>query len=475
MSSMQLAFSRWLVPAVLATAAVLLSACDAKAPEPQADLRITGVTVIDAERGRRDNQTVLIRGEQIIAAGSGDDRSATRTVDGTGKFLIPGLWDMHVHITYVPELTPMMADLFLDYGITSVRDTGALLHEIQPEIETWRAEGAVAPSIYFSGPLLDGALVVYDGDGRSEIGIANPTPDAARQNIARLQSAGVDFVKIYELVSPDVFAAMVQAARAAGLPIASHVPLALLAGDAGPQVDSMEHLRNIEMACADNANELLAQRRARIEQPGTDSGAALRAELHRAHRSPARARADEQTCNDVMAALSDTIQVPTLRLNTVGLYPPQARTDWMTHLAKLPQQTQDAWLAFAENFPAPGSDALTELQQFSQWSLDLIGKLHAAGVPVGAGTDTPIGSAIPGYSLHTELERLVQAGLTPLDALAAATVRPPEFFDMADTIGQVKAGHVADLLLLNADPLADIRNTREISAVISRGKLVREY
>jgi len=147
----------------------------------------------------------------------------------------------------------------------------------------------------------------------------------------------------------------------------------------------------------------------------------------------------------------------------------------MTHLAKLPQQTRDAWLAFADNFAAPGNDALTELQQFSQWSLDLIGKLHAAGVPVGAGTDTPIGSAIPGYSLHTELERLVQAGLTPLDALAAATVRPPEFFDMADTIGQVKAGHVADLLLLNADPLADIRNTRDIRAVISRGKLVREY
>jgi len=260
---MQLAFSRWLAPAVLTTAAILLSACDAKAPEAQADLRITGVTVIDAERGRRENQTVLIRGEQIIAAASSDQRPATRTLDGTGKFLIPGLWDMHVHITYIPELTPMMADLFLDYGITSVRDTGALLHEIQPEIQSWRAADAVAPSIYFSGPLLDGALVVYDGDGRSEIGIANPTPDAARQNIARLQTAGVDFVKIYELVSPDVFAAMVQAARAAGLPIASHVPLALLAGDAGPQVDSMEHLRNIEMACADNANELLTRCRCR--------------------------------------------------------------------------------------------------------------------------------------------------------------------------------------------------------------------
>jgi imidazolonepropionase-like amidohydrolase len=99
--------------------------------------------------------------------------------------------------------------------------------------------------------------------------------------------------------------------------------------------------------------------------------------------------------------------------------------------------------------------------------------MHAAGIPIGAGTDTPIGVSLPGYSLHTELERLVEAGLTPLEAIEAATIRPAEFFSLQDQMGTIEVGRRADLVLLDADPLENIANTRTIVAVVARGKLLR--
>ena len=172
---------------------------------PTAELAITNATLIDAVGGERRGQTVLVAGGRIVSVhDAGIPFDSLTTLDGTGKFLIPGLWDMHVHITYEPELTQSMPELFLSYGITSVLDTGGLLDNLLPEVRRWRAAEAVAPRIFFSGPLLDGTRVVYNGQAVPEIGIANPTPETAIANIALLKSAGVDFVKTYELVTPDV-------------------------------------------------------------------------------------------------------------------------------------------------------------------------------------------------------------------------------------------------------------------------------
>lgn len=447
------------------------------APESKADLVIRNVTLVDAASGLRANQDVRIRGDKIVGvnatgavdAVSGTDTGTDAVIDGSGKFLIPGLWDMHVHVTYEPAISDAMADLFLSYGITSVRDTGALMDNIAPYVAKWRAPGAVAPRLYYSGPLLDGANVVYDGDSRPEIGIANGTVEQAIANIARLKAAGVDFVKVYELVQPEIFEALVSAARKAELPIASHVPLALTADVAGPQVDSMEHLRNIELACAADAQSQLLERRERIQAPGEQSGYALRRALHAEFHTSARANIDEAKCDAVIASLMNTIQVPTLRLNTIVDYPPYDRADWLEHAQKLPQPARDTWLASKARWP----EIKKSMNPASgRWSLSLVKRLHAAGVPIGAGTDTPIGSALPGYSLHTELERLVDAGLSPIEALKAATVRPAEFFGIQDTIGNLAEGQAADMVLLDANPLADIRHTRRIHTVISRGQVV---
>ena len=449
------------------------------------DLMIRNVTTIDPVAGQRDNQSVFVKDNKIVAVTdspqiiassvSGDPAGkliAANVIDGSGRFLIPGLWDMHVHIVYEPRLIEQMPTLFLDYGITSVRDTGALLEKIVPEVDRWRELGSEAPDIFFSGPLLDGSLVVYNGEGRPEIGVANSTASIAEAQIKKLKAAGVDFIKIYELVKPDVFQAMVDAATREQLPIAAHVPLSMRADTAGPLVDSMEHLRNIEIACADNADELHGLRTHTLDQPGTRSGHEVRSHLHSSQRPLALETADPKSnrCQRVIKTLTNTIQVPTLRLNTITRYSPTMRNDWLIQLEKLPKGLAKDWRESAAYW-ATRPSALGYLM--SDWSLALVAAMHQQDVPIGAGTDTPIAQAIPGYSLHTELERLVDAGLTTQQALFAATIRPAEFFKLNGSMGQISAGMEADLVLLRKNPLVDIRHSRSIEVVISNGIRVR--
>ena len=438
------------------------------------DLAITNVSVIDVVTGGVSKQSVLVNDGKIarVLDPSESVGQSLEVNEGTGQFLLPGLWDMHVHIVYEAQLIQQMPDLFLDYGVTSVRDTGALLANIQPELARWRALGAAAPDIFFSGPLLDGRLVVYDGNGRTEIGRSNASAQAARDQVADLVAAGVNFIKIYELVSPEVFAALVESAEAANIPIAAHVPLSMMAETAGPRVQSMEHLRNIEIACADDAESLFDARETMIESPGDRSGYELRRDLHQSQRSVALSTADSESdrCQRVIESLKGTIQVPTLRLNTLPQYSPIRRPDWRDALSDVPEALANQWIETATFF-AGQENSVSE--QLSSWSLELVDAMQQAGVPIGAGTDTPIGQAIPGYSLHTELERLVDAGLSERQALFAATVVPAMFLKLEGVMGQVKPGMEADLIVLADNPLEDIKHTRTIQAVISDGVRVR--
>jgi imidazolonepropionase-like amidohydrolase len=452
-------------------AVALLTGCSEPAPVGTA---ITDVTVIDAVNGVREHQTVVFDGDEIISvAASGTDVAAANTIDGSGKFLIPGLWDFHVHLTYDDRFTETMPELFLSYGITSVRDTGGLMHKILPVVEKMRAEGVLAPRVFFSGPLLDGNFVVYDGVSRPEIGARNATPDDAKAMIGELKFQGVDFIKIYELVTADVFAAMVEAANEHELPIDSHVPLSLRASIAGPSVDSIEHLRNIELDCASDAAELHETRLEALKNPDGLSGYELRASLHSLQRIPAISNYDEARCDRTIAALKSTTQVPTLRLNGLSLVPPYTRDDWEDALSRIPADAREDWRAESDERPYDASDTNGDFLKFAEWSVFLVERMHNQGVPIAAGTDTPIGLSVPGYSLHSELEMLVRSGLSPLEAIGAATVVPARYFSLQDEMGTIDVGMKADLVLLDADPLADISNSKRISAVISKGRLVQ--
>ncbi len=451
-----------------------VGACGPAPEGSQPAIAISNVTVIDAVSGERPGQTVLIEGDRIVLVGPVDSiyfSGSHEIIDGTGKFLIPGLWDMHVHLTFDERFTAAMPEMFIRYGITSVRDTGGLMEKMAPVVERMRAQGAVAPRVFFSGPLLDGVPVVYDGIDAPEIGVPNPDAGTVRSRVAELKSQGADFIKIYEMVSPDVFAALVEAAGEHGLPIAAHVPLSMRASTAGPHVNSMEHLRNVELDCAGHSDELFEARRQRLSAGGETSGMKLRTFLHNLQRRDAIAAFDEGRCAEVLGTLRNTIQVPTARLNTLSMFPVFERDDWPEAAAGIPQAVQDEWSGPSPS-PWVSRDPARRDLTVAQYTLDMIARMHEAGVPIGAGTDTPIALAIPGYSLHNELEVLVAAGLTPLEALGAATVQPARFFSLEDEMGAIGPGMRADLVLLDANPLTDISNTRTINRVIARGRLM---
>jgi imidazolonepropionase-like amidohydrolase len=446
----------------------LLAACQ----PPATGTAITNVTVIDAVNGVRRNQDVIFDSDEITTIVPAGTKVATaRTVDGTGKFLIPGLWDFHVHLTFDDSFTESMPALFLSYGITSVRDTGGLMHKTLPVVKKMRSKDSVAPRVFFAGPLLDGEFVVYDGESRPEIGTRNATPDEARATITDLKAQGVDFIKIYEMVSPAVFDAMVETANDLGLPIDSHVPLSMRARVAGPSVDSIEHLRNIELDCTTSAAELHETRRELLKNPNGLPGAELRSSMHSLQRLPAIGTYDEEVCDQTLAALGSTMQVPTLRLNAFSLAPPSRREDWDEALSRLPASIREEWQTSAIEL---AENPVQEYIDFGEWSIFLTRRMNSQGIPIGAGTDTPILLAIPGYSLHAELEFLVSAGLSPLEALESATLRPAEYFSLQDEMGSIDAGKKADLVLLDANPLENIANSRKIAGVVTKGRYFKK-
>ncbi len=455
--------------ALIAWLALSITACATR--HPIVGIAIEGVTVIDAVHGTRADQRVVTRGDRIVWVGpmSDDAPAAKQVVDGRGRYLIPGLWDAHVHFLYDPELTDSMAALFLAYGITSVRDTGGDLERLVEIRSEWAATGAAAPRLFVSGPLLDGEYVVYDGAtaAQPELGTSLPDVEAARAKVRWLHSKGADFIKVYELVSPAVFEALVAEARALELPIASHVPLSMTADVAGPETGSMEHLRNLELACASNWRALLIARRARIENFEGARGFELRRELHASQRLPAIAAYDADRCRRVLATLRQTMQVPTLRLNAFNRSRPDRKPEWRAALGALPVAVQQRWHRLVEDLDLGG--ARSDMR-FADWSFFLVGEMVGQRVPIAAGTDTPIRLAIPGESLHRELELLVHSGLTTREALFAATVAPARFFSLEDEMGQIAPGMRADLVLLGANPLVDIRHTRRIEGVMSRGQ-----
>ena len=456
--------------ALLFSLALLLSCGDSASRS--VDIAIEHVTLIDAINPIRENQTVLIDDGRIVAIVNSDTKgrvSAQTTVDGSGQILIPGLWDFHVHFTFDTRFTDAMAGLFLYHGVTNVRDTGGLLEDLLPVVDTLQRSGANAPSIWYSGPLLDGADVVYDGVNFPGLGIANPTPEAARANIAEIHAAGASFLKIYEMVSPEVFAAIVDEARLRNLPIDGHVPLSMRARDVAPQVQSLEHLRNYEMDCVSEPEIWLAARQQQLANTANEPGNVLRTRLHELQRLTAISNEDPEVCAEMTEALKATVSVPTLRMNSMDLHIPFMREDFDQAMQMIPPSVQQEWEAAHTALLASEEPVDTT---FAEWSLRRTGELHAAGVPIAAGTDTPIGWSIPGYSLHTELEQYVEVGMTPLEALHSATVAPAEYFGLEDEMGQLQVGFIADAVLLTGNPLENIIDTRRVQAVINRGALL---
>ena len=420
-----------------------------------ADVAITHVTLIDTEAGgaRRD-VTVVISGDRIAAvrdAASTHAPDGAEIIDGRGKFLIPGLWDMHVHMYATPDVNPadasartFFAPRFVANGVTGVRSMFDRLTTIK-ELRTT----AIAPRIVTAGPMLDGPHPFWPG------AIACETPEQGRAAVQKLKGEGVDFIKVYSLLAPATYLAVADESKKAGLPFAGHVPNSVSvseASDAGQK--SVEHLLGVFAACSSRDTELGPERGKFSES--------LRA---------AAQSYDPQKAAVLFAKFvkNGTWHTPTLTVLRGAAYlgdPDLAKDD---RVDALPQTIAQFWKGAAAQ--ANPADLDVRKQQFER-ELKLVGAMHRAGVKILAGSDAPNPYVYPGESLHTELQLLVQAGFTAMEAIQAATIRAAEYLGKTNQLGSVAPGKVADLVLLAADPLADIANTRHIEAVILNGKLL---
>lgn len=441
---------------------------------------IENVTLIDALNPVRDNMTIVLKGDVIESIEESRSKSVIIeeddiVINAKGKFLIPGLWDAHVHLTFIPELDYKSAfDLFLLNGITSIRDTGAVIKKLNPAINFVNENPNSAPRLFYSGPLIDGNLRVYKGQepGFPELSIGVSENTDIETVIFDLLEQGVTFLKTYEMLSKETFLNLLKIANQNNLKVTGHIPLdidLIEAIDAG--LDGMQHIRNLELACAKNAKNLLNQRKQLIENSKTLPGSALRTKIHQLQRFDSIKNIDKKRCNKIIKYLAtkNVFQTPTLTINTASSKRFFADSKWRETYKFLPTKVQRNWKT---NSLKLAKETQTENDQiFNDWSMKIVGQFNMHGVKIMAGTDTPIAFLTPGFSLHKELELLVEAGLTPLQALKAATVTPAQFFGLENKMGTIDLGKYADLIILNNNPLDSIKNTQNIHTVIAKGKI----
>ena len=418
-------------------------------------LTITHVTVIDTVAGKTlPNTTVVITGNRITSVEPSTTlkTKSGQIIDATGKYLIPGLWDMHTHVYFdstAADGTDLVLPLFLANGITGIRDMGSALDPVLHARDEIAAHRMFGPRMIVSGPMLDGPKSHY------KAAIAITTPEDGRKAVDMLHSRGVDFIKVQSGVPREAYFAIADESKKVGIPFEGHVPDAIRASEAiAANQRTFEHLIGIFEASSPDETKYLTGKKT-VGMFLATYNPALEAKI-----------IDLISKNHVW-------QCPTLYWE---------RGQWLVDAI---DYTKDPDLAYAAHswvtkqwphaqkgiLKSLDTDPLPIREKFVTHELDIVRKLHAANVPFLAGTDTPAGvDVIPGISLHLELQRFVAAGFTPLQALQTATLNPAIFYNKLNDFGTVQPGRIADLVLLTANPLDNIANTRKIAAVIADGR-----
>lgn len=423
-------------------------------PQPSGPVALVHATVIDATGAPPlPDRTIVVDGDRIAALGPSDEVAVpadARVLDATGMHVLPGLWDMHVHV-FDDEHLP----LFLINGVTGMRHMGAA-----PVHHRWReqlvANQLLAPRTVLASRIIDGPNPLRPNS------IAVGDEQEAREAVRQSQRDGADFLKVYNLVPRQAYFALADEARTRGIPFVGHVPLGVTVAEAAEAGQaSLEHLEGVLPATSGQADEL-HRRLAALDVRGFDDMWEQHGLIQQAVDTHDPARARELYAR--FAALG-TWHVPTLAVLQAGAYAGSDAFPLAEYLPYIPAQLRKLW-EMAQNWRKTAEDRAKAARLFDH-QLRIAGELHEAGVPLMAGTDT----FVPGFSLHDELALLVRAGLTEMAALQSATRQPARYLGLSDAFGTVAEGKAADLILLGADPLEDIGNTRDVRAVLLGGKL----
>jgi imidazolonepropionase-like amidohydrolase len=433
----------------------------------QKPLVFVHVTVIDATGvPAMPDMTVTIIGNQITAIGKTGIVSVpaeAEVVEAAGKFLIPGLCDMHVHLfNHVREgpSTELYFPMLIANGITSVRDMWTKLDEI-PQVQQWRKQldngTATIPRIAAAGTLIDGPVPIWPGADTVA------TAGDARRMVDKLNKAGIDFIKVYWNLPRNSYFAIADECKKLRIPFAGHVPFSISAREASDSGQkSIEHFTEIPITCSAREAEF---RKIKPE----DWGPKNEEEVLESY--------DEKKCEKLFSRFvkNKTWQVPTLVMyHRTIVRESELLND--ERLKYIPASERETWKSFNEMMNERSAEQVNYAKRLWKTHVKLISGMRRAGVQFMAGTD--MGNAMsylyPGFSLHDELALLVQTGFTPMEALQTATRNPAQFLERLDSIGTIEKGKIADLVLLDANPLEDIRNTRKIDAAVLNGKLIRK-
>ncbi|MFI5184684.1 MAG: amidohydrolase family protein [Vicinamibacteria bacterium] len=433
----------------MATLGLCVAAATSQAAELHSGvLALDHVAVVDVRSGAvaTDRMLVVTAGRISAVARSGEIGTPPGAVvlDATGKVVIPGLWDMHVHLHDSAFLELLVAE-----GITGVREMGgdpALIGDWRDRIAAGRLMG---PRIVMAGRILDGPDPTWP-----RISYAIRNAEEGRRLVQVSKRDGSDFIKVYNGLSREAYFAILSEAKQQGLTVAGHVPFSISAAeasDAGQR--SIEHVTGVLEGCT--------------ARPNATPASADR-EWFLMNYDPLRA-------DSLFArfARNGTWQVPTLVLKRTFAWIREIAQRDDTRLRFIPARISDRWDP-GRDFRLQGRrpEYFALQQRLFKKDLALVGDMRRAGVRFLAGTDLGNPYIFPGFSLHDELGLLVQAGLTPLEALQAATLRPAEFLGESDSLGTVEPGKAADFVLLDANPLEDIANTQRIDAVCVKGTLL---
>jgi hypothetical protein len=408
---------------------------------------IRGVSVFDSTTGAmHPGQTVSIEGERIHAVGTrvGAPRGA-KIIDGRGKYLIPGLIDAHVHLVHVLDFAQITGDevlpLYLQAGVTSVRSTGDEIAAEKLVARFAEAHPDAAPRVFLASPLIDS-----DPPFHRDIGYALTDPAAVPEFVADMKAWGVVTLKLYVGTERPVGRRVIEEGHRQGMVVTGHLGKYTAQDAVADGIDCLEHIWSV-------FNFIVPPKTPRAD---------VDLESQAAHDLIALIQQHKAFVDPTLAVFRNMILLADLPEYSQhadnAIVPERLRQNWQKYLDQqrktvLTPETLDA--------------RRREFRKYQQ----LTGMLYRAGVPLLAGTDTPEPFCPPGLALHQELEMLVESGLTPSAALTAATLNNARVLKMDASLGSIEAGKLADLVLLGADPLADIRNTRKIRGVIKGGRI----